>query len=175
MPASRTLTALALTCAAAGPAACGADDPSSGGGGPDAKTRQAMLAYARCMRGHGVAMDDPQFGADGRVTLKGGSPDETPEEQKAAERACAHYQAQIKPPELSAADRSRQRKEALAHARCMRSHGIDLPDPQFTDDGGITQHIGRGSGIHPDDADFKAAEKACGGPGGGLSRTAGDQ
>jgi hypothetical protein len=42
----------------------------------------------------------------------------------------------------------------LAYARCMRQHGINIPDPK--PDGGI--HI---EGVNPDDPKFKAAEQAC--------------
>jgi hypothetical protein len=50
------------------------------------------------------------------------------------------------------------RQAALNWARCMRQHGIDLPDPQFTA-AGIAQQL-------PDrevrnSAKFKAAEQAC--------------
>jgi hypothetical protein len=44
----------------------------------------------------------------------------------------------------------------LAYARCMRQHGINMPDP--TPDGSLPN---RGSGVNPDDPKFKAAERAC--------------
>jgi hypothetical protein len=52
------------------------------------------------------------------------------------------------------------RQKALNWARCMRQHGINLPDP--TPDGGFPD---RGRGISPrdrDDPKFKAAQQACG-------------
>jgi hypothetical protein len=54
------------------------------------------------------------------------------------------------------------KEAALAHARCMREHGIDFPDPKFSQDGSATVRIGPG-GLNPDDPDFKRAEKACAG------------
>jgi hypothetical protein len=42
----------------------------------------------------------------------------------------------------------------LAFARCMRQHGIDMPDPK--PDGRVDA-----PGIDPDDPKFKAAEQAC--------------
>jgi hypothetical protein len=42
----------------------------------------------------------------------------------------------------------------LAYVRCMRQHGINLPDP--TPDGRVDLR-----GINPDDPRFKAAERAC--------------
>jgi hypothetical protein len=53
---------------------------------------------------------------------------------------------------------------AVKFSRCMRDHGIDIPDPQRSAGGGI--RIG-GPGkqgkaaIRPDDAKFQAAQKAC--------------
>jgi hypothetical protein len=176
----RTVSAAALVVVAVGLVACGGDDPtpasgSSGSGrqGVDAKTKQAMLDYARCMRDHGINMPDPKFGANGAaVEMQRGVSGTTPEQQKAAEQACGKYLKQIKPPPMSAAEKQRQRQEALANARCMREHGIDMPDPQFDENGGILQ---RGPKIDPNKAKFREAERACrpegerdGGPSGGA-------
>lgn len=54
----------------------------------------------------------------------------------------------------------------LEYAECMREHGIDMPDPEFTDDGGVTQEMPERSAgaIGPDGEpaeDFQAAEEAC--------------
>ena len=48
------------------------------------------------------------------------------------------------------------KQKALAYARCMRQHGIDIPDPK--PGGGIDM---RGSTASPDSPKFKAAEQAC--------------
>lgn len=50
----------------------------------------------------------------------------------------------------------------LEFAQCMRDHGVDMPDPEFSDDGGV--RIGRGpgeGGAGPDDEEWQAAEEAC--------------
>ena len=55
---------------------------------------------------------------------------------------------------------------ALAFAKCMREHGIDMPDPNG--DGGIvfkvdnsgSNTVGKGIGS-PDDPKFQAAQTAC--------------
>jgi hypothetical protein len=62
---------------------------------------------------------------------------------------------------MSEADQQRFKDAALAHARCMREHGLDFPDPQFSEGGGATMRLG--GGVNPEDPKFKAAEKACGG------------
>ena len=47
----------------------------------------------------------------------------------------------------------------LAFAKCMREHGVDMPDPEFGS-GGTTVMIG-GDGIAFDSPTFKAANEAC--------------
>ena len=53
-------------------------------------------------------------------------------------------------------DPSNDLRQLLAWARCMRQHGINIPDPQ--PDGTVDM---RGIGVNPDDPKFKAAERAC--------------
>ena len=50
---------------------------------------------------------------------------------------------------------------ALKYAKCMREHGIDMPDPTFDENGGAQIRIGRGSGIDPEDPKFQKAQEAC--------------
>jgi hypothetical protein len=54
----------------------------------------------------------------------------------------------------------------------MREHGIDMPDPEFSDDGGVGIRVGsdeaqaggaRPDGIDPEDEDFQEAAEECGG------------
>jgi hypothetical protein len=164
----RTLCTIAVVLAGLAFAACG-DDPapassSADGGRPgslDSKTKQAMLDYARCMRQHGINMPDPKFDQGGGVTMSQNRGDTTPEQQRAAEQACAKYQKQIKPPAMSEAQQEKFKKQALANARCMREHGIDFPDPTFGENGQVKQRIG--GNIKPTDPKFQAAMKACGG------------
>jgi hypothetical protein len=48
---------------------------------------------------------------------------------------------------------------AVSFARCMRQHGIDVPDPRMTADG-IDQPLP--NGVDGDDPRLTAAERACG-------------
>jgi hypothetical protein len=48
---------------------------------------------------------------------------------------------------------------ALAYGRCMRQHGIDMPDPKIDAAGHMAQQLPPGVG--PDTPKFKAAEQAC--------------
>jgi hypothetical protein len=56
------------------------------------------------------------------------------------------------------------REEALLdYAQCMRDHGVDMPDPQISEDGsgGILIEQREGSGMDPESEEFQAAQKEC--------------
>jgi hypothetical protein len=57
----------------------------------------------------------------------------------------------MKPPSAEELDKMRQQ------AKCMREHGIDMPDPDPTGKGGVSL-----GGPADDPAKFEAAAKACG-------------
>jgi len=152
------LIAAALTLAVAG---CGAEPSSNGGSAADRETKMqdAALKYARCMRENGVDMPDPKMEGGGiRMTSPKGV---SPSKMGAADKACRKILEAVKPPEMSEAEQKEFRTAALANARCMREHGIDFPDPTFGKNGEASVRIGRGSGIDPESAKFKAAQKAC--------------
>jgi hypothetical protein len=141
--------------------ACGAEEPAAAD--REQANRDAMLAYAKCMREHGVDMPDPEPGQRGiRLRAPEGV---TPEEMEEAEGACRKHLEDIKPPELSEEQQKEFQEAALAHARCMREHGIDIPDPTFGEDGRAEIRIRRrgdgGTGPDPDDPKWKKAEEAC--------------
>ena len=141
-------------------AACGAEkEPAAD---REQEARDAMLAYTKCMREQGIDMPDPQPGERGiRLSAPEGV---TPEEMEKAEGACRKHLEAIEPPELSEEQQKEFQEAALAHARCMREHGIDMPDPTFGENGRATIRIRRGEGStgpEPDDPKWKAAEEAC--------------
>ena len=107
--------------------------------------RKAMLDFSRCMRENGIDMPDPKF-EGGRVTMQVGGPGKEidPAKMQVAEKACAKYRDAVKPPEMSEEKQAEFKKEALANARCMREHGIDMPDPTFDENGGARVELGRG-------------------------------
>jgi hypothetical protein len=153
---ARSLAAALLAASALGLAACGDDEAPAASQSADRKARDAELKFAECMREHGIDFPDPQ---DGPGLVKIGK-DESPEELREAEKACEKFRKAIKPPELTEAQQQEFKKRALQHARCMREHGIDFPDPTFSEDGGANIRLGPGR-IDPEDDDFKAAEKEC--------------
>ena len=157
----------------------GGDDGSSrssGGasvdpGGPvdSAKLRQAMLDNAKCMREHGVDMPDPSIdegSGGGTITFGPGGVDPTSDDFQAASKACQHLLADVlggfQP--LSAEEQAKMRDEALKFAKCMRDHGINVPDPQFGDGGTIEIAVdgSQATGPTPDSEEFQKASKDCG-------------
>ena len=156
-------------------AACGSDEPATGeaaSGSTDRRDRnhEAMLAFAQCMRDHGIDMPDPQPGEVGiRLQAPQGS---SPEEMEAAQEACREHLDDIEPPEISEQQQEEFREAALAHARCMREHGIDMPDPTFGENGRVQMRIGPESGVDPESPEFQKAQEECRGelPEGGALR-----
>jgi hypothetical protein len=64
-------------------------------------------------------------------------------------------------PGTTAAVGTKDPKEAaLEFARCMREHGIDMPDPDVSDEGRVAVRIGPGGG-DPNSPAMKEARQAC--------------
>jgi hypothetical protein len=160
------MLALALTVAACGgggkangvASLSGANKPTattSPGGGND---RQMALAFARCMRQHGIDLPDPQFNGNvtsQKFTGRPGSKGPDDPKFKAAQQACNKYLPNGGQPTRP---NPQQQQQMLAFARCMRQHGINVPDPK--PGGGIEVKGGPGT-AKPDDPKFKAAQQAC--------------
>jgi hypothetical protein len=181
-----TATASGAAAPSAGGSSGGGGSSSSGGGGAgeehseaviggggSAGDQQKMVAFAQCMRAHGV----PNFPepAEGKLILKGGpnsGPNPGSPQFQSARRACGHLMPQHAP---SPAQSAEFQAKALKFSSCMREHGLpNFPDPKFSG-GGVQLSINKGSGIDPRTPRFQAARKACqsqlpgGGPGGSVS------
>jgi hypothetical protein len=179
-----------LSTAAAGDVTTGTGDTTGDATGTTAVVdpTEAPLKFAQCMREHGIDMPDPTVGANGEIAVQIGGPPggpndpgpaPDPKELDAANKACQHFMEDASksfdPP--SAEDQKKMQEQALAFAKCMRDHGIDMPDPQFSDTGGFSISVGAGpDGTGPkgdfpavdfNSDEFKAANEACGGPDGG--------
>ena len=149
--------------AATGLAACGSGTYASNAGGtastnvPPAKA----LAYARCMRAHGLtSFPDPVAAPGGgssfhmRVTPGSSLNPDSPRFQ-AANAACKAFSPFDS---LTPAQQAVANAKALRYSRCMRSHGIgSYPDPN----GHGTIQVASGSGIDPTAPGFQQAEHAC--------------
>ena len=128
-----------------------------------ADTEAAILAFTQCLRDQGIEIDDPTVDADGNlqlppIGLTSESDGTDPEEAMAAladiMASCEEHLEGITPT-LSGHDTTEFEDAVLEYAQCMRSHGIDMPDPDFSPDGGI---IDLGSG---DGEAFEAADAEC--------------
>jgi len=116
----------------------------------------AALAFVRCMREHGVDMPDPSAGGGIQLTVRPGNKTKV----DAAQKACQPL-LQAAAPKLTPEQQTAMQDAALAFARCMREHGVDMPDPTFGHGGIVMQKNSKGTGLNPDDPKFKAAAKAC--------------
>jgi hypothetical protein len=141
-----------------GVASLGGSNGSDGDGTTTSEDPEdAALAFVKCMREHGVDMPDPDAGGGIRLTAR---PGENAKVERAQE-ACQPL-LQKAAPKLSADQQAAMQDAALAFAKCMREHGVDMPDPTFGKGGIVMQKRSRGdSEFDPDDAKFKAAQKAC--------------
>ena len=166
--------AAALTLVACGGSGSAAEEAAD----RKADFEDAQLKFVRCLRAEGIEVKDPEggklvIGAGPGEGRKEGAP---PEKMRRAQEKCEKYLREAGPPkELSKEDQEEFEKSALAFTRCMREHGIDLPDPQV-DGGGVQQRLP--AGANPESPRFRKAEQACaslirkpgGGPGGGPAR-----
>jgi hypothetical protein len=131
-----------------------------------AATQQKMVAYAQCMRTHGV----PEFPepTEGRLLIHTGNRDghvtgvdPRSSQFQAAQKACGKLLPNGGVP--SAAEQARVRESALKLSQCMRTHGVpNFPDPVVSG-GGVQLKLraGGANGIDPESPQFRAAQKAC--------------
>jgi hypothetical protein len=147
-------------------AACGSSSPGSG----QSDNYSRGLAFAKCMRGHGVPnFPDPKSGGNGDIRIQAsqrsgsgpslkinGVPVSAPAFQS-AQQACKSFLPNGgRPPQLSAS----QRQAMLQFSQCMRAHGLtNFPDPQFSG-GGVGIRLA-GGGLDPNSPAFKSAQTAC--------------
>jgi hypothetical protein len=90
-------------------------------------------------------MPDPSAGAGGGVGLT------APTDAAAFQKALDACQSVAANGQSSTASDPAQQKKALAQAKCLRAHGVDVPDPQP----GHSTRLPTGSNVD-------AALKACG-------------
>ena len=152
----------------------------------------AMQAYARCMRDHGVDVQVASAGAGAAVgggsggsgfsisvggagSLPSGAPagaqapqqvkggsDGPPANLQAALDACKSLMPAPAADDPNATPDPKLVEQLLAFSKCMREHGIDYPDPKF-DGGAVTYSLGGpGSKVDPSSPAFQDAQKACG-------------
>jgi hypothetical protein len=188
-PRRRAIAAILLVLAVAvGLSACGSSATSSSasaGGGTSGTQYQARLNLAKCFRAHGLNVPDPSTnggpagggGGGGVLRALQGYPQA---QITAATTACKQYMAAAFPRlNQTPAQQAQFRQQFVKFAECMRSHGINIPDPTTTGAGGFGLR-GALRSIDRNSPAFQAANKACqslrprfGGAGGGGGPGAG--
>jgi len=149
---SRHSSSSATTTAAAG----GTASPNS------ATLVKARVAAAACMRAQGIDIPDPGATRGSILAvlrILAGYPQA---KVQAAETACAAQIRQAFPnaTSLSPTQRAQRLREAVAFAQCMRSHGVNFPDPSTaaSDPAGFYQAL---ASLDTNSPAFKAAGKTC--------------
>jgi hypothetical protein len=124
--------ALSVLVATGGLTACGGSSSTNTSGtsqGPGQQRAVAALTqFAACARAHGIPVPDPnsQGQISGSEQLKQ-QYQNTPQGQ-ATLKACGSYLRRAAT-QLAPANTQQHRQAALLFARCMRAHGIPVPDP----------------------------------------------
>jgi len=140
------------------------------------KVMSGALAYANCMRSHGVPdFPDPNGQGEfqlhavfenGRTTQGGDLVPSSPAFQ-AAERTCGSFGSAGR--QVSQTQEQQAFQKELTAAACMRANGVpDYADPKLID-GSIDQEFN--GKFDPDSPAFKQAAKKCAKPGVPLAGT----
>jgi hypothetical protein len=159
----RATSVVAVTALALLAAGCGGGGPSGAESGASsttdgsARTQNGALAFARCMRSHGLPKwPDPTNGGEfdkSKLQQTGYSVSQVRADE---DGPCKHLlPASPAAPTISAAGRT----DYLKAAACMRSHGFPgFPDPTFPN-GNI--HLNIPSSINQASAPYRSAATIC--------------
>lgn len=156
-PRARVLIAAALLSVALALAGCGGGSPSPESG---ASTLQTMVAYAQCMRTHGVpSFPDPTSGGgNSKEAVIRALKQVSNSQVEGAQTACQHLQPNGGRP--SRAQLAQRLSDLLAFAGCMRTHGIaNFPDP--TSSGQVTHEMLASAGISVHQSGVLRAADTC--------------
>jgi hypothetical protein len=138
-------------------AACSSSATSASGDSSTSSAYQKALAYAQCIRAHGIpSYPDPN--SQGQFVIQNGSDDPSANVSASARNAALKACQSLEPasiaqgPPKGAANNSSE----LKFSQCMRSHGEpDFPDPAAN--GSITLP----SGMNAESPQFQKAEQDC--------------
>jgi hypothetical protein len=168
-------SALAVCLVAVALAACGSSSSSSmtssstaagnGSSAPTAAEVAARVNLAKCLRGQGLNVPDPTASGAPTAALAAEVQRITTQygvaKFQSALQACRKYVVTSFPRlALSPTQRAQRFQEALAFVRCLRGHGINLPDPQQGPNGGAGL-VKALSAVDFNSPAFKAANTAC--------------
>jgi hypothetical protein len=162
----------AAICCALALASCGSTGPSSAQTSTNATTAALLVKYSACMRSHGVPdFPDPatsqsgqnSFGVDGyNFNLPANLNPQAPAYQSAEKQCQGLIGFGGGGPARNSAIVAKARQAALAHAQCMREHGVpNFPDPTVSSVGGAIVQRSGARGINPRSPAFQQAQKIC--------------
>jgi len=147
----KALMLIAALLVAVAVAACSGGSPNSvtaSAGNPN----KGVLAFARCMRSHGIT-DFPDPNAQGGFSAPNGLNPKTPQ-YAAANSACKSLTGSATPPPYNPTLVAK----LLKYAICMRAHGLSwFPDPNAQ--GHLDVSMPKGTS--PNSPQYQAANKAC--------------
>jgi hypothetical protein len=145
---------LVTGCGGSSPAGSSNSPPSAASGNPT-KFEQHFVAFASCMRSHGVPnYPDPQFTSGGGVRVSPGRANPNSRTFKSAQSACHQLLPNGGGP--PGENNPRSRAQAVKYADCMRTHGVpNFPDPSH--DGAFDLP----PGLNPEAIQFTHAEQSC--------------
>ena len=154
------MVALSTLVVAGGLTACGGSSsphsPAASQGTGQQRAVAALTQFAACARAHGIPVPDPnpQGQIPGAEQLKQKYVN-TPQGQ-ATLKACGSY-LRTANAQQTAPNTQQSRQQTLLFARCMRAHGIPVPDPG--PDGRINP--GAAASINKSSPQFQQAQQAC--------------
>jgi hypothetical protein len=144
--------------------ACGGSN-GSGGSGTNPKSRadtafDGAVKFSQCMRDHGVKdWPDPQRAGNGLIKMAGPKNlDPNDPTVKSATAACQKYMKAGGGQAADPAQRAKAQDAMVKYAGCMRSHGIDMKDPDPNSGGFLFR---KGQGPNPNSPAYKAADEQC--------------
>jgi hypothetical protein len=135
----RLVTAFAVLGLVAGLAACGSSAPASNSQGSSSFNSparlQARINLAKCFRSHGIDVPDPSATGDLRADAQA-LQNYPPSQIRTVLQQCHSEAVQAFPQlNLSPAERAQLQQQLVKFAQCMRSHGVNIPDPTFNNGG----------------------------------------
>ncbi len=125
------------------------------------QTQAGALAYARCMRSHGVPnFPDPSSRGDDKRAVVSALQAITNSQAQAAQTACMHINGGSPGTGQDVAESQAHTAAIQAFARCVRSHGLpNFPDP--TSRGQLTPQMVASAGIDLHQPSVLKAGLAC--------------
>jgi hypothetical protein len=156
-----------LLIAATALAGCAGQSGAAAKGTPTPQQReQAFLKFAQCMRDHGIDMPDPTTDSNGNLQMsrptnvKFDNQADRKKLRTASEACRSNLKGVVQ--QFTPQQRAQLQDNLVKLAQCMRSNGVDMPDPNFSDNpgtgGGRREFFG---GINRNDPKVKQALQTC--------------